>query len=200
MGSGHRPSQNARWPSSRHRVPGRRGPGLCGHPTGSVPHPGREALDHPALRRCQGPRRAATLRLSRWWCCLSWGGDRAAEVSAESTVTEGSPDSGWRSRKAVSQGPTAGQGWPGNRAPVHQLRCSGRFVCWGDRVGRWRGLSPFTVLAQKEDRILSRHLTSPSRDPGDGKDHRHLPAHAPAPPRLSHQGCSSISWDPSQYI
>lgn len=95
---------------------------------GSVPHPGREALDHPALRRCQGPRRAATLRLSRWWCCLSCGGDRAAEASAESTVTEGSPDSGWRSRKDVSQGPTAGQGWPGNRAPGHQLRCSGRLV------------------------------------------------------------------------
>lgn len=150
----------------------------------------------PGTQEMPGPQEGSDLGPEPVVVLPQLGGDRAAEASAESTVTEGSPDSGWRSRKDVSQGPTAGQGWPGNRAPVHRLRCSGRFVCWGDRVGRWRGLSPFTVLAQKEDRILSGHLTSPSQDPGDGKDHRHLPA----PPCLSHQGCSSVSWDPSQYI
>lgn len=50
--------------------------GLSGLTTRSISHPKPEALDHAALRKCWGPRKAVTLCLKWGWRCLSREGTR----------------------------------------------------------------------------------------------------------------------------
>lgn len=117
---------------------------LSGLTTRPVPHPGPEALDHPALGRCRGPGRAVTLCVSQCWRCLSW------EATGPQRCPE-TPQSlrapwllAWRSKRDVIM--RVELAWR------QALGCGVNFFAFLRNwvVGEWLGLSQLSSRAQRK--------------------------------------------------